>query len=60
MGGFFKMFFASLLALVIFCVIGIFLLVAFIAGLAKTDKPLVEKNSVLVINLGQRFPGTGN
>ena len=55
MSSFFKMFFASLLALVIFCVIGIFLLAAFIAGLAKTEKPLVEKNSVLVINLGHVF-----
>ena len=55
MGGFFKMFFASLLALIIFFVIGFFLFIAFIAGLAKSDKPMVEKNSVLVINLGQNF-----
>lgn len=53
MGGFFKMFFASLLALVIFCVIGIFLFIAFIAGLTTSEKPAVEKNSVLVINLTQ-------
>ena len=55
MGGFFKMFFASFLALVIFCIIGFFIFLALIAGLAKSDKPLVEKNSVLVVNLGQPF-----
>ncbi len=49
------MFFASFLALVIFCIIGFFIFLAFIAGLAKSDKPLVERNSVLVVNLGQPF-----
>jgi protease-4 len=52
MAGFFKMFFASLLALIIFSVIGFFLFFVFIAGLASSDGPVVEKNSVLVINLG--------
>jgi protease IV len=55
MGGFFKMFFASLLALIIFSVIGFFLFLALIAGLASSDKPTVEKNSVLVINLSQPY-----
>src|SRR5262245_42541705 len=55
MGGFFKMFFASLLALIVFCVIGFFLFIAFVAGLTTADKPLIEKNSVLVINLGQNL-----
>ena len=55
MGGFFKMFFASLLALIIFSVIGFFLFLVLIAGLAKSDAPLVEKNSVLVVNIGQFF-----
>jgi protease IV len=55
MGGFFKMFFASLLALIIFSVIGFFIFLVLIAGLTKADKPLVEKNSVLVINLGQMY-----
>jgi len=55
MGGFFKMFFASLLALIIFSVIGFFLFLVLIAGFAKSDAPLVEKNSVLVINIGQAF-----
>src|SRR6186713_3223812 len=55
MGGFFKMFFASLLALIIFSVIAFFLFLVLIAGFAKSDGPLVEKNSVLVINIGQVF-----
>ena len=55
MGGFFKMFFASLLALIIFSLIGFFIFLAFIAALAKSDKPLVEKNSVLIVNLGQAY-----
>ena len=49
------MFFASLLALIIFSVIGFFLFLVLIAGFAKSDAPLVEKNSVLVINIGQSF-----
>ena len=55
MGGFFKMFFASFLALLIFCIIGFFIFLALIAGLTTSDKPTVEKNSVLVVNLGQPF-----
>ena len=49
------MFFASLLALIIFSFIGFFVFLALIAGLASSDKPLVERNSVLVVNLGQPF-----
>lgn len=55
MGGFFKMFFASMLALIIFSVIGFLLFLVLIAGLASSDKPAIEKNSVLVINLSQPF-----
>ena len=55
MAGFFKMFFASLLALIIFSVVGFFIFLALIAGLARSDKPTVEKNSVLVVNLSQPY-----
>ena len=55
MAGFFKMFFASLLALIIFSVVGFFIFLALIAGLASSDKPTVAKNSVLVINLSQPY-----
>ena len=55
MSSFFKIFFASMVALIVFSLIALFLLIAFVSGLAKSDKPVVEKNSVLVINLSQNF-----
>lgn len=55
MGGFFKMFFASLLSLVIFSLIVFFLLMALVAGFATSDKPTVAKSSVLVLDLGQAY-----
>jgi len=56
MRNFFKIFFASLLALVIFTLLAAFFLVGFLGGIASKDKPRVEKSSVLVLNLGQSFP----
>ncbi len=53
MNSFFKMFFASLLAFIVFSLIAFFIVFAMVAGLASSDKPIMEKNSVLVINLGQ-------
>src|SRR5688572_30943753 len=55
MSSFFRMFFASLLAMVIFSILAFFLVVAFIAGIAKSDKPRVAKNSVLVISMDQPY-----
>ena len=55
MNGFFKMFFASLLSLIAFSVIVFFLLFAMVAGFATSDKPVIAKSSVLVLNLGQPF-----
>jgi len=55
MGGFFKMFFASLLALLIFSLLVFFLLFAFVAGIASSEKPVMEKNSVLLLNLSQPY-----
>jgi protease IV len=55
MGGFFKMFFASLVALIVFTVVAFFLAMAFFIGLASNNKLVVEKNSVLVLNLSQPF-----
>ncbi len=55
MGNFFKMFFASLVALIVFSVVAVFLLIAFVAGLAKSEKPVIEKSSVLVINLSRPY-----
>jgi len=55
MNSFFKMFFASLLAMVIFMVIGFFLFFAVIAGLASREKPKIDNHSVLVLDLSQGF-----
>lgn len=55
MGTFFKAFFASLLALVIFSLICFFLLVGIISGLTSKEKVHVEHKSVLVVNLSQNF-----
>jgi protease IV len=55
MRSFFKIFFASLLALAIFSVVVFFLLVAWITGLASKDRPNVASKSVLVLNLGQHY-----
>lgn len=55
MGSFFKMFFASLLALVIFCLIAVFITIGFFAGVAAKKAPKVHDRSVLVLDLGQEF-----
>ncbi len=55
MKSFFKIFFASLLSLIIFTLIIFFLFVGWITGLASKEKPRVEAKSVLVINLSQNF-----
>jgi len=53
MGGFFKSFFAALLALVVFTVIAVFILAGIVGGLISPKKPDVEAKSVLVIDLAQ-------
>jgi protease-4 len=55
MRSFFKTFFAALLALVIFTLVVFFFMVSYIGGLASKEKPRVESNSVLVLDLGQHF-----
>jgi protease-4 len=49
------MFFASLLAIVIFSVICFFLFIAVVGAIASKEKPAIAKNSVLTIDLGQQF-----
>jgi protease IV len=56
MRNFFKIFFACLLALVIFTFLAVFFLVGFLGGIATKDKPRVEAKSVIVLDLGQAFP----
>ena len=55
MGSFFKMFFASLLALIIFALIAVFLLVGMVGALASKDKPEIADKSVLTLDLSQHF-----
>ncbi len=52
---FFKIFFASLLALFIFSLIGFFLLTGVINGLTSKDKSNISEKSVLVVDLSQHF-----
>lgn len=55
MRGFFKTFFASLLALVIFTFLGIILLIAVIANATSSDKPVIGSKAVLVLDLSNNF-----
>ncbi len=55
MRGFFKIFFASLLALIVFTLLLFFFLVAIVGGLASKEKTRVLTNSVLVLDLGQQY-----
>ena len=55
MRGFFKSFFAAILALFIFSAIVLLILVVKIGGLLSSQKPEIEGKSVLVIDLGQSF-----
>ncbi|MBK5271595.1 MAG: signal peptide peptidase SppA [Bacteroidia bacterium] len=55
MRSFFKIFFASLLSLIVFSLIVFFFLLAIVGGLTSKDKATVLPNSVLVLNLGQHY-----
>jgi protease-4 len=55
MRSFFKIFFASLLSLVVFTVLVFFFIVSFVGGLASKDKPDITAKSVLLLNLGQHY-----
>jgi protease-4 len=51
MNSFLKIFLASLLALIVFTVIAIFMLIGMAGSLASSDKPTVGGKAVLVVNL---------
>ncbi|HEY2721950.1 MAG TPA: signal peptide peptidase SppA, partial [Chitinophagaceae bacterium] len=55
MKSFFKIFFASLLSLIIFTLIVFFLLLGWVAGITAKSSPNVEAKSVLVLDLSQNF-----
>ncbi|HEY1022779.1 MAG TPA: signal peptide peptidase SppA [Flavisolibacter sp.] len=60
MRSFFKIFFASLLALAIFSLIVFFLLAGLAGSLAQKDQPEMEANSVLSLDLGKLYPERDN
>ena len=55
MRSFFKIFFASLLSTIVFSLVVLFLLVAFVSRFASKEKPVVAEKSVLVLELGKHF-----
>ena len=55
MNSFFKMFFASLLSIIIFSLVVLFILISVISGLAAKDQPEVKEKSVLVLDLSKQF-----
>jgi protease-4 len=55
MRSFFKIFFASLLSLVVFSLIGFFIMIAVVANLVKKDRPDVPDATVLTLDLGNHF-----
>ncbi len=52
---FFKSFFAALLALIVFTLIGFFLIIGIAASFSKEEKTSIEPNSVLVLDISQDF-----
>jgi len=56
MKNFFKIFFASLLAMVVFCLVVFFIFLGIIFSSAKSDKPNISPNSVLVLDLSKSYP----
>jgi protease-4 len=55
MRGFFKTFFAAFLAVVVFAILAFFLLLGFIASATSSDKPIIGRNAVLVLDLTSKF-----
>ncbi len=55
MRGFFKIVFATLLALILFSVIGIFVLIGIATSAASSEKPTIGSKAVLVLNFDVPF-----
>ena len=55
MRNFFKIFFASLLALLVFTIIGVFIFFGVISALVSSDKPAISRQSVLVLDLSDQY-----
>ncbi|HET9277154.1 MAG TPA: signal peptide peptidase SppA [Flavitalea sp.] len=59
MKSFFKIFFASLLALIVFSLISLFLMFGLISGLTSKDKAQIGSKGVVVIDLSTFYPEVG-
>ena len=59
MRSFFKIFFASLLALVVFSIIVFFLTLGFVSGIVAKDKAQTGSKAVLVVDLNTYYPEIG-
>ena len=55
MKSFFKIFFATLLALFIFCVIGFFIMAGIVGSLMSSDKPKIGNSGILLLDLSQAY-----
>src|ERR1700754_347830 len=55
MRGFFKSFFAALVALIVFTVIAVFVLAGIVGGMLSPGKPEVGAKAVLMVDLSQTF-----
>lgn len=55
MRSFFKIFFASLLALIVFSLISVFILFGIGKAISSADKPVIGQNGILVLDLTQQY-----
>jgi protease-4 len=55
MKSFFKIFFASFLALIVFSILGVMVLIGFAASASSSDKPSIGAEAVLVLDLSKPF-----
>ena len=59
MAQFFKYFFAALLALIVFCMLAVFLLIGIASSIASKEQVVLNDHSVLFVDLGKRVAEQG-
>lgn len=58
MKSFFKIFIASLLALIVFSILGVMVIIGLAASASSSDKPLIGSDAVLVLDLSKPYKET--
>ena len=58
MKSFFKIFIASLLALIVFTILGVMVLIGIAASASSSDKPVIGSDAVLVLDLSKPYKET--